>query len=86
MGDYFREAGYQTHYKGKWHISNEDIIIPGTRNSLPSYHPVTGVPDRQLEEIYLRANRLDDFGFSGWVGPDPIGKIRETLLPLPRSD
>lgn len=73
MGDYFREAGYQTHYIGKWHISNEDIIIPGTRGSLPSYHPVTGVPDRQLEEIYLRANRLDNFGFSGWVGPDPIG-------------
>ncbi|MOA39157.1 hypothetical protein D3C78_1609140 [compost metagenome] len=74
MGDYFRKAGYQTHYKGKWHISNEDIIIPGTHDSLPSYNSVTGVPDRHLEEVYLRANRLDNFGFSGWVGPDPIGK------------
>jgi arylsulfatase A-like enzyme len=74
MGDYFREAGYQTYYTGKWHISHEDIIVPGTHHSVPSYHPVTGVPDRQLEELYFRANRLGKFGFSGWIGPDPIGR------------
>lgn len=74
MGDYFREAGYQTHYKGKWHITNEDIIIPGTHNSLPSYHPMTGIPDRDKTDLYHHANRLDNYGFSDWIGPEPSGK------------
>lgn len=74
MGDYFRAAGYQTYYKGKWHITNEDIIIPGTHISLPSYHPLTGVLDTKREELYSRADRLDNFGFSGWIGPEPHGK------------
>lgn len=43
MGDYFRAAGYQTYYKGKWHISNGDIVIPGTHTSLASYNWLTGL-------------------------------------------
>lgn len=74
MGDYFREAGYQTHYKGKWHITNADIIVPGTHNSIPSFDPLTGVPDRERTDLYYQANRLDDFGFSDWIGPEPNGK------------
>ncbi|MFC9712291.1 sulfatase-like hydrolase/transferase [Paenibacillus sp. NPDC056933] len=74
MGNYFRAAGYQTYYKGKWHISNADIISPGTHQSVPSYHPLTGVPEPQLESLYLQASRLEDFGFSDWIGPDPIGR------------
>ncbi|MWV44318.1 sulfatase-like hydrolase/transferase [Paenibacillus sp. HJL G12] len=74
MGNYFREAGYQTYYKGKWHVSYEDIVIPGTHKGVPSYHPMTGVPDSEQEELYLHANRLNDFGFSGWIGPEPHGK------------
>ncbi|WP_028531053.1 sulfatase-like hydrolase/transferase [Paenibacillus sp. HW567] len=74
MGDYFRTAGYQTYYKGKWHISHEDIISPGSHKSLPSYNPLTGVPDRRWGELYSRANRLNDYGFNSWIGPDPVGK------------
>ncbi|MFI8494362.1 sulfatase-like hydrolase/transferase [Peribacillus butanolivorans] len=74
MGDYFRAAGYQTYYKGKWHISFEDIIIPGTHTSLSSYNPLTGVPDKRKEELYFRTNRLVNFGFSDWIGPEPHGK------------
>ncbi|MFM1651065.1 sulfatase-like hydrolase/transferase [Brevibacillus sp. B_LB10_24] len=74
MGDYFRAAGYRTFYKGKWHISDEDIIIPGTRTPIPSYHPHTGVPDPAKTELYLHADRLDAFGFTGWVGPEPHGQ------------
>ncbi|WP_258530929.1 sulfatase-like hydrolase/transferase [Paenibacillus taichungensis] len=74
MGNYFRAAGYQTYYKGKWHISNADIISPGTHQSIPSYNPLTGVPEPQLESLYLHASRLEDFGFSDWIGPDPIGR------------
>ena len=74
MGDYFRAAGYQTHYRGKWHVSYEDIVIPGTHGGLLSYDPHTGVPDRRGEQLYARADRLDDFGFSGWIGPEPQGR------------
>ncbi|NOU92655.1 sulfatase-like hydrolase/transferase [Paenibacillus sp. LMG 31456] len=74
MGNYFREAGYQTYYIGKWHISYEDIIIPGTHQSVLSYHPQTGVPDRKQEDLYLNADPLDSFGFSSWIGPEPHGK------------
>ncbi|WP_442602355.1 sulfatase-like hydrolase/transferase [Paenibacillus sp. KN14-4R] len=74
MGDYFRAAGYQTYYKGKWHISYEDIIIPGTHDSLNSYDAITGVPNLDREQLYDRANRLDDFGFSSWIGPEPHGR------------
>ena len=29
MGDYFEAGGYDTYYKGKWHVSEADIMIPG---------------------------------------------------------
>lgn len=74
MGDYFREAGYQTYYKGKWHVSDEDITVPGTHTSVPSYDPETGVPDPRGAQLYDRAERLNDFGFQGWIGPEPHGK------------
>ena len=33
LGDWFRAAGYQTHYRGKWHISHADLQVPGTHDS-----------------------------------------------------
>jgi arylsulfatase A-like enzyme len=74
MGAYFRAAGYRTFYKGKWHISDEDILIPGTHHALPSYNPANGIPDQTKKEMYLQSNRLHPFGFSGWIGPEPHGK------------
>ena len=73
LGDYFRTAGYQTYWKGKWHLSDEDILIPGTHNALPSYNTKTGVPNHAQEQIYEHANRLNDYGFDGWIGPEPHG-------------
>lgn len=72
FGDYFRTAGYRTFWKGKWHASYEDIVIPGTTDPFDSYTS-TGVPDPEKVNQYLHANRLDSFGFSGWVGPEPHG-------------
>lgn len=74
MGDYFRAAGYRTFYKGKWHFSDPDIWIPGTHTPVRSYTPGTGVPDPQKERLYLLADRLDGYGFSGWIGPEPHGR------------
>ena len=73
LGDYFRTAGYQTYWKGKWHLSDEDILIPGTHNALPSYNTKTGLPNSAQEQLYEHANRLNDYGFDGWIGPEPHG-------------
>lgn len=72
MGDYFRAAGYRTFYKGKWHISESDIQIPGSHSGLNTYDSL-GNRDLAKEQLYLNANRLDDFGFSGYIGPVPHG-------------
>lgn len=74
MGEYFRAAGYRTFYKGKWHVSDEDILIPGTHHALPTYDVTTGAADPDKEHLYLQANRLNPYGFDGWVGPEPHGK------------
>lgn len=73
MGDYLRVAGYQTYWKGKWHASAADILIPGTKSAYLSYYSENGVPIPSNEERYMRANVLDDFGFNGWIGPEPHG-------------
>lgn len=72
VGDYFRAAGYQTFWKGKWHISHADIEIPGTANSFSSYD-ASGNRDTAKEQLYINAGRLEDYGFSGWIGPEPHG-------------
>ena len=74
MGDYFRAAGYSTFWRGKWHASDADMLIPGTHSQLVSYDATTGAPDPQSEALYQSASRLDPFGFSGWVGPEPHGR------------
>lgn len=72
MGDWFRAAGYRTYYKGKWHISHADIEIPGTHESLMTTRD-SGVPIIENVDYYEAADRLNDFGFSGWIGPEPHG-------------
>ena len=34
LGDWFRAGGYQTHYRGKWHVSNAGLPVPGTHEGL----------------------------------------------------
>ena len=75
IGDYFRTkaGGYQTHYRGKWHVSRADILLPGSQNVLKSFNNKTGARDPKIEALYRTAERLDPFGYSGWVGPEPQG-------------
>src|SRR5690606_30695143 len=73
MGDYFRAGGYRTFYKGKWHVSDADLQIPGTHDQVLSYDD-EGNPDPEKQQLYLEANRLDGYGFDGWIGPEPHGK------------
>lgn len=73
FGDYFRAAGYRTFWRGKWHASDADMLIPGTHNQLLSYDSTTGAPDPTKEALYTASDRLDRYGFSGWIGPEPHG-------------
>jgi choline-sulfatase len=72
MGDYFRAGGYDTYYKGKWHVSHADLTVPGTYDQVLSFDE-QGRRDPAGERTYLAANRLDRYGFDGWIGPEPHG-------------
>jgi choline-sulfatase len=72
MGNYFRAGGYDTYFKGKWHVSEADIHIPGTYEQLVTFND-KGEPDPKTENEYLRADRVGPYGFSGWIGPEPHG-------------
>lgn len=73
LGDYFRAGGYRTFYKGKWHISFADVTVPGTHDSVAT-NGDNGVPFPERTKIYENAERLEEFGFSGWIGPEPHGR------------
>ena len=72
LGNWFRAAGYDTHYDGKWHISHADLIDPATGKSLDT-NDNRGVIDADAVQRYLDADPLAPYGFSGWVGPEPHG-------------
>ena len=72
LGNWFRAAGYDTHYDGKWHISHADLTDPKTGGPLAT-NDDDGVVDHAAVQRYLDANPLGPFGFSGWVGPEPHG-------------
>ena len=72
LGNWFRAAGYDTHYDGKWHISHADLIDPATGTVLAT-NDDDGVVDPDAVQRYLDADPLEPFGFSGWVGPEPHG-------------
>jgi len=72
-GVYLENFGYNTLYKGKWHITDADIIVPGTKNAVLSYDPQYGIPDEEKTEEYIHGDRLNSYGFHDWVGPEPHG-------------
>lgn len=72
LGNWFRAAGYDTHYDGKWHISHADLLEPATGRVLAT-NDNDGVVDPAAVQRYLDADPLAPFGFSGWVGPEPHG-------------
>ena len=75
LGDWFRAGGYQTHYRGKWHITHADLPVPGTHEGLAASDD-DGRLIAEAVEAYRRADRLDPFGFSGWIGREPHGAAK----------
>lgn len=72
VGHYLRQGGYRTIWKGKWHITEADLRVPGTEQVITSYD-ANGFRDPAKEAVYIKANTLDPYGFEGWVGPEPHG-------------
>ena len=72
LGNWFRAAGYDTHYDGKWHISHADLTDPTTGGRWP---PTTTTASSTPPRCSATSTptRSAPFGFSGWVGPEPHG-------------
>ena len=75
LGDWFRAGGYQTHYRGKWHVSHADLEIPGGHEGVMASDD-DGRPIAHAVEAYRKADRLNPFGFSGWIGREPHGAAK----------
>ncbi|KUI39209.1 sulfatase-like hydrolase/transferase [Mycobacterium sp. GA-2829] len=71
LGNWFRAAGYDTHYDGKWHISHADLHDASGRPL--ATNDEAGTVDQAAVQRYLDADPLAPYGFSGWVGPEPHG-------------
>jgi arylsulfatase A-like enzyme len=72
LGNWFRAAGYDTYYDGKWHISHADLTDPAT-GAILATNDDDGVVNPEAVQRYLDADPLQPYGFSGWVGPEPHG-------------
>jgi arylsulfatase A-like enzyme len=70
LGNWFRAAGYDAHYDGKWYISHADLIDPHSGGPLAT-NDDDGVVDHKAVQRYLDEDPLGPYGFSGWVGPEP---------------
>lgn len=55
LGNWFRAAGYDTHYDGKWHISHADLEDPATGAPLAT-NDNEGVVDSAAVRRYLDAD------------------------------
>jgi arylsulfatase A-like enzyme len=72
IGHWLRAAGYDTIYQGKWHLSHADLADNETGRPLAT-NADDGTVDSAAVARYAAADRLDEFGFSGWIGPEPHG-------------
>jgi arylsulfatase A-like enzyme len=75
LGDWFRAGGYRTHYRGKWHVSHANLSIPGSHDGLMASDD-SGRAIPAAVDAYRRADRLDPFGFAGWIGREPHGAAK----------
>jgi arylsulfatase A-like enzyme len=83
MGNWFKEAGYHSIYKGKWHISiDADLQTPGNNSvnaALASYN-IDGSVNKINTKYYEKANTLKNYGYGNsknekdfaYIGPHPI--------------
>lgn len=83
MGNYFRKAGYKTILKGKWHIT--DASITGLSGDHIATFDIDGNRLKDFEDFYLEEDVLNSYGYSGWIGPEPHGRMSlNTASSVPR--
>lgn len=70
LGNWFRAAGYDTHYDGKWHISHADLEDPATGAPLAT-NDNEGVVDSAAVRRYLDADPLAGDPARGGLGSGP---------------
>jgi arylsulfatase A-like enzyme len=75
MGHWFQAAGYRAYYRGKWHVSHANLTAPGTHEGLKANDAMGNVL-QEMVELYQRTDRLEPFGFTGWIGREPHGADR----------
>jgi len=84
MGNYFREYGYRTVIKGKWHISDSSITL-GDGSKLTTFDS-KGNRIEKYEKFYLEKNPLGIYGYDGWIGPEPHGAAAlNSVSSLPKN-
>lgn len=54
IGHYLQAAGYATFWKGKWHASDADLIIPGTHNQYSASMRIAVSPTRKRNRCIWR--------------------------------
>ncbi|MEZ5340951.1 MAG: sulfatase-like hydrolase/transferase [Acidimicrobiales bacterium] len=67
LGHWFRAAGYDTVYKGKWHMTHADLVDDDTGTVLAT-NDEAGVVDPAAVQRYLSADVLDPFSFLAGSG------------------
>lgn len=72
IGDWFLAGGHRTFYKGKWQASHAHLDAPGGKGYLQTLEE-DGKAIPENVAAYLKANLLDGYGFSEWVGPEAHG-------------
>lgn len=75
MGHWFAAAGYRAYYRGKWHVSHANLAAPGSHEGLKASDALGNVL-AEMVELYQRTDRLEPFGFTGWIGREPHGADR----------
>ena len=81
MGNYFREAGYRTIYKGKWHVSEASLTAPGnhhgpveTFDKFRRPHPVA-----RRTSTFRRTSSVSSASTAG-SGPNRTRAMRRTSV------
>lgn len=75
LGHWMQQAGYDTYYDGKWHVSDADLVDGASGRSV-STNTAGGRVLPEAVRAYREADPLRPFGFTGWVGPEPHGPRR----------
>ena len=78
IGDWFRAGGYRTFYKGKWHVSHSHLPDPDGEGYLQTLG-ADGTVYAENVAAYIKADLLDDYGFSEWVGPEAHGTGHQNM-------